>query len=185
MDELSLEESQELIFSNVGLEVSNRLPKNITLSAIPSERTLLDLQRLQDYGLITWDFNMKSSSWGTPVSNPEHMIKCVAYYGDGVDGYYCVGYAIGCINVENTTIEINFIEKRRNASEELKEKFLPIISDAFIAYRNFLNEFDVESHITKIALVGPIPGVQKYYAEQGFDYVNDYLWGSDAMVKDI
>lgn len=185
MDEMSVEEIQEQIFSNVSLKISERLPKNITLTATPNERVLSDLNDLKDQGLIIWDFAMKAAPWGTPVSNLEHMIKCIAYYGDAVDGYYCVGYAIGCVDVKNRTMEINFIEKRNDASEDLKDQFLPVIFDAFMAYKSFLNEFDPDSFIDKVALVGPVPGVRKYYVEHGFEYISDYSYGIDAMIKGI
>lgn len=178
----SFGEIQEKIFSLVAEETSKELPLNITLTSALEDATLKDIQSLKEQNLIIWDFSMKAQPCMTPVSNPEHMIKCVAYYGDAVNGYYCAGYALGSISVDNTTIEINFIEKRKDASTDLCSKFLPIIVDAFTTYGLYLNSEGV-TEISKFALVGPVPGVKKYYQEQGFELVPDYSYGMEAMIK--
>lgn len=178
----SYEEIQDKIFSAVAEQVSEFLPLNITLTAAIEDVALKDIQTLKEQNLLFWDFSMKAQPYMTPVSNPEHMIKCIAYYGDGVNGYYCAGYALGSISSDGTTIEVNFIEKRKDASTDLCSKFLPIIVDALAAYGLYLNSEGLAT-ITKFALVGPVPGVKAYYQEQGFELVPDYSYGMEAMIK--
>lgn len=184
MDQFALQEVQKEIFVYSAMQSSKNLPGNITLDATQSENTFLDLQELQEKGLLTWDFKMKISSWGTIATNPNHAINCVAYYGNAENGYYCLGYAIGCITEDNTTVEVALIEKRNDASTDLEGQFLPIIFDAFSTYALYLNS-EGETKISTFALVGPLPGVKKYYQENGFSYVEDYYKGSDAMLKKL
>ena len=181
MAEMSQQEIQDALFSLSAKKSSDELPETLNLSAGTDPQTIKDIQDLKDKGLIVWDFNMKSQLWMTPVSNPAGMIKCIAYYGNAVNGYYCVGYALGCINKEATAVEINFIEKRRDASVDLCSKFLPVIVDAVSTYALYLNSIEA-AKISKFVLVGPVPGVRQYYQEQGFEYIEGYL-GSHAMVK--
>lgn len=169
------------LFSMSAIESSKFLPLDISLTSQPNEQVLADLRLLQERELIRWDFEM-NSTYGCPVSNPAHLLKCVAYYGDAVNGRYCVGYAIGCINEDRTAIEVDYIEKRCDASEDLRSKFLPIIIDAFAAYGLYLNHIG-EANIDKFVLVGPIPGVVGYYKAQGFEHFRDYFQGADAMIK--
>lgn len=180
--EESFGEIQEKIFSLVAEEISKKLPLNITLTSALEDITLKDIQSLKEKNLIIWDFSMKAQPSMTPVDNPDHMIKCVAYYGDAVNGYYCAGYALGSISTDNTTIEVNFIEKRKDASTDLCSKFLPIIFDAFTTYGLYLNSEGI-TQISKFALVGPIPGVKKYYMDLGFKLEADYSYGMEAMIK--
>ena len=184
MGEMPLQEIQEKLFSMSAMKSSEELPSNITLTAAPDEQVLRDVQDLQAKRLIVWDFDLKSQRWTTPVSNPEHMIKCVAYYGDGVLGYYCVGYAIGCITADGKAVEVDFIEKRCDASDDLRSKFLPIIVDAFALYGLYLNKQGVTS-VEKFILVNPVPDKVGYYKKHGFELVDDYLNGCSAMVKHL
>jgi len=184
MDELSLQEVQKDIFAYSAMQSSKLLPKNITLDATQSESTFLDLEELKNKGLLVWDFKMKSSSWSSVVSNPKHAINCVAYYGDAETGYYCLGYAIGCISEDQTLVEINFIEKRKDASAELDGKFLPVIIDAFASYALYLNK-ETEANISDFVLVGPLPGVKAYYQKAGFINVENYYKGADGMLMKL
>ncbi|WP_413113847.1 hypothetical protein [Thaumasiovibrio sp. DFM-14] len=179
---IDLAATQDEIFVAVAENASEFLPLNITLTAAVDDVTLGDVQDLQKQGLIAWDFFMKSSPWMGAVTNPEHIIKCVAYYGDAVSGYYCAGYAIGCISTDKTAVEINFIEKRKDASADLRYKFLPIIVDAFLAYGLYLTS-EGFAEVDKFVLIGPVEGVKKYYKEQGFTLIEDYSNGTEAMLK--
>ncbi|HIF9310971.1 TPA: hypothetical protein ACX6RK_003226 [Photobacterium damselae] len=184
MNDMSLIDIQEKIFAMSAMKSSNELPSNITLMASPNEQSIRDIQDLHEKNLIKWDFGIKSSAWGTPVSNPGHIIKCIAYYGDAVLGYYCVGYAIGCINEEKQCIEIDYIEKRCDASVDLNSKFLPIIVDAFTLYGLYLKHKGVVD-INKFALINPLENVRSYYLTQGFSFDENYSSGCNAMIKYI
>ncbi|WP_077337800.1 hypothetical protein [Vibrio ruber] len=169
---------------SVAEQLSQQFPLNLSLTTMKEAVTEQDLQDLKKKGLITWDLTLKVGKTTTPVSNPEHMVVCVAYYGDGIDGYYCAGYALGCISKDNSSLEINFIEKRKDASTDLCYQFLPIMIEAFTAYGLYLNQENMSS-VDKIVLVGPIDGVKKYYKDQGFKLVSEYYKGEEAMIKSM
>lgn len=179
---MQLEEVQQSFFAISATQSSIKLPETITLSA-GNEQSMKDIDELKQRGKVSWDLVLKSQTWKQAVSNVEHIIKCVAYYGSGVDGYYCVGYALGCINAEGTAIELNYIEKRNDASEDLRANFLNVIVEAWLMYGLYLNQIG-ETKINKFALIGPLPGLKKYYQEQGFEWFEDYC-GTNAMVKFI
>lgn len=182
MEESSLQDLQRDLFAYTAEKISEELPMNITLTAFPNDQAIRDLEELEGKRLLCWNFRMNSVKGMTPVSNPGHIVKCVAYYGNATKGYYCVGYAIGCVNGDNTALEVNLIEKRSDASHDLRNKFLPIIVDAFTAYALYLNHLGV-AQIDTFALVGPIPGLLGYYKSKGFEHLKDYHIGVDAMVK--
>jgi hypothetical protein len=177
---MQLEEVQQNLFSISAIQSSKKLPQTITLSA-GDDQSMLDIDELKQKGKVCWDLVLKSKTWKQAVSNVEHMIKCVVYYGSGVDGYYCVGYALGCVNSEGTAIELNYIEKRNDASDDLKCNFLNIIVEAWLLYGLYLNQSGA-ANINKFALIGPLPGLRRYYHEQGFEWFEDYC-GTSAMVK--
>lgn len=177
---MQLEEVQQHLFTISAAQSSKKLPEIVTLSA-GDEQSMSDIDELKQRGKICWDLVLKSKTWKQAVSNVEHMIKCVAYYGNGVDGYYCVGYALGCVNAEGTAIELNYIEKRSDASSDLQSNFLNVIVEAWLLYGLYLNQSGI-TQINKFALIGPIPGIKKYYREQGFEWFEDYC-GTNAMVK--
>lgn len=183
MESKSLQEIQETMLALSAQHSSEALPGRFTLALGTNEAALEDVQALKDRKLITWDFSMKTHIAMTPVSNPEHMLSCVAYYGDAVLGFYCVGYAIGCISKDGTTIEIDFIEKRCDASDELRAKFLPLVIDAYATYGLYLNSKKVTT-IDKIALISPVQGVIGYYKKQGYNYSEDYR-GTTAMIMNL
>ncbi|CAM4044146.1 hypothetical protein [Vibrio neonatus] len=179
---LSSDELKIMAFSKACKEANRRLPDDISL-ALPSGKTNEDIQNLKEKGLLCWDFNNLKQPFKTPVSNPEHQLSCIAYYGNTSNGYYCVGYVLGCVNKESTAIEINFIEKRSDAGVDLKSNFLPVIVDAFTAYGLLLNVLG-QARINKLVLVGPVEGVRHYYESSGWQYSADYL-GTDAYVSFI
>ncbi len=180
MEEKTLQEIQETLFSLSAQKSSEELPGRLTLTVGTNECALKDVASLKEKGLLTWDFSMKSNKSMTPVSNPEHMLSCVAYYDDIESNYYCIGYALGCISADNSAIEIDFIEKRPDTGIELKSKFLPIVIDAFTTYGLYLNDKKV-ANINKIMLLSPVTGVQEYYIKQGSKYIN-YYRGTPAMI---
>ncbi|EKO3553633.1 hypothetical protein U2G54_000996 [Vibrio fluvialis] len=182
MASLSLSEIQDVIFASVAAEHSKRFDLKITMG-VATEEALEDLDELRAHERLQWHANLKVGKNFSPASNPEHEITAVVYYGGPVDGYCCIGYALGCINAEGTAVEITHMEKRRDAGSEWCSKFLPLIVDAVTSYSLYLNSAKL-ANICKLALVGPLPGVRKYYQEQGFEYFADYLC-TDAMVKFI
>ncbi|EGA72365.1 hypothetical protein VISI1226_20525 [Vibrio sinaloensis DSM 21326] len=180
MSKMQVEEVQQRFFAISAANSSKKLPETITLSS-GDEQSMTDIEDLRQRGKISWDLALKSQPWKYAVSNVDHMIKCVAYYGNGVDGYYCVGYALGCINADGTAIELNYIEKRSDASLDLCGNFLNVIVEAWSLYGLYLNHTE-QAKINKFALIGPLPGVKKYYQEKGFEWFEDYC-GTNAMVK--
>ncbi|MGF1716126.1 hypothetical protein L4D08_14715 [Photobacterium chitinilyticum] len=178
----SLEDFQNQAFYEASLKFSEILPSNICIG-VCDELAMNDVQSLKDKGLLAWDVGFKMKPFMGSVSYPEHRLLTVIYYGDGVIGRYCAGYALGCVNVDRKAVEVNFIDKRSDASEDLRYMFLPAIYEAWSTYTYALNDlfgFDINSFV----LVGPVPGVRKYYIESGFTLVEDYH-GSEAMVKTL
>lgn len=185
-EDLSRKGIQEVLFSASAVRSSDKFPLTVTLSAVP-EGSLAhsDLTELKEKGLIAWDLPLKASQYMTPVSNFEHMLQCVVYYGNAEKGRSCIGFALGCINKENTAIELNFIEKRSDAGDDFKSKFLPIIVDAFTLYALYLNERE-DANISKFVIMGPLEQVIPYYKTSGFIYQNDYNGsGADALYKEL
>lgn len=179
---LTQEQVKEQIFASVAEKHSENLPLKISL-ATTSAHTTQDIAELKEKELLVWDFNMKSIPCMSPVSNPDQMLSCIAYYGDAENGWVCIGYALGCISKDFQAIEVTHIEKRKDAGDDLKSKFLPVIVDAFVAYGLYLNHI-TSTRISKFVFVGPVPGVLDYYKQQGFEYIDDYSSsGSDAVVK--
>ncbi|MGF1763515.1 hypothetical protein [Aliivibrio kagoshimensis] len=180
---LSLEEVQQALFSFSAKQSSERLPMNVSLKIDDGDDEVKkDLQRLIEEGKILWNYNMKSQIGFNPASNPDHLIRCVAYYGNKEMEYYCVGYVLGCVNKDGDAMEIDFIEKRSDASEDLRSKFLPIIVDAFATYGLYLNSREL-ANINKLVLVGPVEEVLSYYKRKGFNFSEDYK-GTTAMIMD-
>lgn len=180
MASLSFTEIQDVIFSAVAAEHSKKTELKITMG-IATEEALEDLEELRRCERLRWQADLKVGKCFSPASNPAHEVTIVVYYGGPVDGYCCLGYALGCVNAPGTAIEITHMEKRKDAGSEWCNKFLPLIVDAITSYGLYLNSAGI-TNISKLALVGPLPGVKKYYTEQGFDYFADYL-NTDAMIK--
>ncbi len=180
MESLSKKEIQELVFAEVAAKHSEHLTLKVTIGS-GSEAELDDLRILYEKGFIKWLASLKANPYMTPVSNSSELITAVVYYGDPIEKYACIGYAIGCINAEGTALEITHMEKRKDAGNEWCSKFLPLIVDAYTSYGLLMNTLGA-TKINKLALVGPLPGVKKYYKESGFEYTADYL-DTDAMIS--
>lgn len=163
---------QQMVFSRVAKNISNKLPKRLSLMAELNDQVKVDLNQLTDAGLLAWDLPFKAScSYMEAVSNYEHILTCVAYYGDDVDKYACVGYALGCVNIDQTAIEMNYIEKSREAHHDLAQQIFPVMVNAFYAYAKFLN-VKKEADIKEFILVDPVENVISYYEKFGFE-LND------------
>lgn len=182
MEGLSKNELKDVVFAQVAAKHSENFPLKINMGAA-KDVELDDLRILYDKGYLKWQYDLKSNPYMAPVSNPEDMLTTVVYYGDPVEKYACIGYAIGCVNKEGTAIEITHMEKRSDCGSEWCTKFLPLIVDAYTSYGLLLNHLGL-TKINKFVLVGPLPGVQDYYKGCGFEYTSDYL-DTDAMVKFI
>ncbi len=158
------------------------LPSNLCIG-VGDKLALKDIEELKGRGLLFWDLSFKLMPFMDSVSNCKHQLLTVVYYGDGVIGRYCAGYALGCVNEERKSVELNFIEKRKDASVDLNHTFFPAIYEAWTTYVYALIDlFGYE--IDKFVLVGPVPGVRKYYTDAGFTAVDDYF-GSEVMIRKL
>ncbi|PMN12583.1 hypothetical protein [Vibrio lentus] len=178
----TLEQLQSRAFHEASAKFNELLPSDICIG-IGDELALADIEVLKEKGLLFWDLAFKLQPFMECISNSNHKILTVVYYGDGVIGRYCAGYALGSINEERKTIELNYIEKRADASEDLRCMFLPAIYEAWVSYAYTLIDlygYDIE----RFVLVGPVPGVRRYYLESGFTEVLDFF-GSEAMVRKL
>lgn len=178
----SLEDFQNKAFYEASSKFNELLPSNLCIG-VGDSLALQDIEELKGRGLLIWDLRFKLQPFMECISNFEHKLLTVVYYGDGVIGRYCAGYALGCVNEGRKAVELNFIEKRSDASEDLHNMFLPAIYEAWTTYVYALNDlynYDIE----KFVLIGPIEGVRKYYRDSGFTFVDDYF-GSEAMVRHL
>lgn len=184
--EKSQKEVQQALFSASALRSNETLPLKLVLDSVTNGSLAYDdLSELQGKGLIVWDLAMKAAPYMTPVSNPNHIIECVAYYGTAENGRSCIGFALGCISEDGTAIELNFIEKRNDAGNDFKSKFLFIIVDAFSLYGLYLNEAEM-AKITRFVLIGPLEHIVPYYKDSGFIHQQNYNGtGVDAMYMEL
>ncbi|WP_188009005.1 hypothetical protein [Grimontia hollisae] len=173
---------QDAIFSAVAEKHSHNFEKSVTMFAA-GDRETDDILALVDKKLLKWQFNLKANAATTAASNPEHMINSVVYYGEPVNGFACMGYAIGCVSKDGTAIEINFMEKRVDSGTEWCQQFLPLIVDAYAAYALYLNTIG-STNIDKLVFVGPVEGAKHYYTNKGLVYVPDYNH-SEAMIAHL
>nr|ELV8710990.1 hypothetical protein [Vibrio vulnificus] len=155
MTGMSISEIQDVIFSSVAVEHSKVFDLKITMG-VATEEALEDLEELRKHGVLQWHANLKVGIALSPASNPAHEITLVVYYGGPVNGYCCIGYALGCVDVTGTAIEITHMEKRKDAGSEWCSKFLPLVIDAVASYGLYLNSMKL-TNIRKLALVGPLP----------------------------
>ncbi|EKF9984709.1 hypothetical protein O1D80_002166 [Vibrio cholerae] len=181
-ESFSLEQFQDKAFHEASAKLNETLPSNICIG-VGNKLSIADIDELKKKGLLSWDLPLKLKPFMSTVSNEEHKLLTVVYYGDGVIGRYCAGYALGCVNHERSAVELNFIEKRSDASEDLYGMFLPAIYEAWTTYVYALNDIFGFS-VDKFVIVGPIPGVKRYYTECGFKAVDDYF-GSEAMIRQL
>lgn len=178
-----LEKVQAGIFSASSHKSSQSLSKQISLMAVPSKQAEDDLQELYEKQLLGWDFNMKVCPVFGFICNPAHVVKCVAYYGDEENGYKCIGYAIGSINEERGSIEIDYIEKRKDSPDELRSKFLPIVVDAYASYALYLNRKIENLQINEFAFINPVEDKLTFYQKRGFEIIKNYSGDCVAAVK--
>lgn len=183
MDENEIISLQGSTFFYAAKEINSKkkYPLQISLGYLNQESEQ-DLLELREKDLLSWDSSIKGSPYTTGSSNPDHMIKCVVYYGNAESGHCCVGYSLGSFNSQNNCVELDFIEKRCDGFSDLKREFLPIIVVAMTFYANVLSEIS-GIEVDKFALVGPLPGVIDYYKEHGFEVIESYRGEQMAMVR--
>lgn len=185
MDESEIIKLQESTFFYAAKAINSKkkYPLQISLGYLNQESEQ-DLRELREKGLLSWDTSIKGSPFTTGSSNPEHMIKCVVYYGNAESGHCCVGYSLGSLNIQNSCLELDFIEKRCDGFLDLKGEFLPIIVVAMTFYANVLSKIR-NIDVNKFALIGPLPGVVDYYREHGFEIIDNYRGEQTAMVRNM
>jgi hypothetical protein len=178
-------ELQHCVFVEVAkrLNERNQMPLKVTLGPM-NETSQRDIDELKEKQLIGWDLSMKAHPLYPAVSNSEHVVTCIAYYGDAEKGYCCVGFALGSVNTQKQSIEIDFIEKRNDEFSDLNGKFLPLMVEAFTGYANILNQ-SYNFNINKFSLMNPVDNVLDYYNKLGFKIEEGYDSSAVAMVKSI
>ncbi len=181
-----LEKIQSTVFTASAHRSSESLPNDLQLHAVPNAQAKEDVQALLDAGKLTWNFNLKVMPFMATVSNLEHLVQCVAYYGcDDGKHHQCLGYAIGCINENIGAVEIAYIEKRKDSPEALRSKFLNIIVDAYSSYALYLNKLIPEVNINKFVFVNPVEDKISFYRSRGYTITEQYGDGFRAAIKDL
>lgn len=183
MNAEQIRELQELTFGQVAADLSEYLPKTLNIMKI-TPLVCRDLDTLQQSGKIKWNASMKCKPYMRHPDHGIHPIEFVAYYGDKVASFKCVGYLIGGYCSARKAIEITFVEKAIGSDPDLDYKFLPIVYELLYAYALLLIEMQ-SYEIEYIVAMNPISDkVKKLYMEGGFDYISDYDGkGTDAMVR--
>lgn len=164
---------QGVIFSEVAKALKERFPHKSLSLVYPDSLVFEDLQFLTDNGKLRWAPNFKASpAWDFDNGHP---IRVVAYYrGEPI------GYALGGYNEICSAVEIHWMEKRVDAHEDLDYQMLGIALDAYSAYAVHLRSQGQQ--VSKLALVGPVEGVRRYYQESNFTFVDSYYKGQCAMI---
>lgn len=179
---------QQAVFHEVALAINKLERFDLDISLAPAnEQAKADLSDLVQKRLMMWDFKMKSHPAMLAVSNPdpEHLIHIVLYYGNRDSEYSCIGTALGTVNQAYSAVELDYIEKRKDAGKDFEDAFMPVITYALTAYTRVLNVKYAHS-INKLVLVNPVEGVVNYYNKLGFQgpsssYDNDRT----VMYKDF
>ncbi|WP_387692914.1 hypothetical protein [Photorhabdus sp. RM71S] len=167
------EDYQSAVFKSVQDRLKSKYPEPSLKLEYPSEQALQDLDAVKSSGYFTWVPSLKSTVF-TSYSY-DHPIKLVVYYRGQP-----VGYAFGGYNDQCSSVEISWMEKRKDAHADLKNQMLGLALDSYSAYGIFLKKIGYS--VDKLAIVSPLEGVKKYYLESGFRYDEDYNRGTPAMV---
>lgn len=178
--DFNIKEAQILIFKKVSEKLSSKLPNKINFTADFNEQTLEDVYELQRTGKVPWDLPTKLQPFMGAITNYEHSISAVAYYGNKSKGYSCIGFFLGSFNEQNKAIELDYIAKRNDANHDLNRTFFPSTLDLITTYAQFLNQnkFDIKT----IALIGALEYIVPYYKRYGFTYDNQYNHESENVL---
>ncbi|HHR6502547.1 TPA: hypothetical protein ACS8CD_003107 [Providencia alcalifaciens] len=167
---------QDIVFSLSANSISKQLPLKTLKLAAPlsmNDEMIKDLCFLRDKGLLKYDASLKI--FPMEIESP-HPVRLVVYYGGKP-----VGYAFGNMDFTNGTIEITWIEKRKDASSDLDCQFLAIAVSAYLAYAATLRS-SLGVTFKQIALIGAVEGARSYYERCGFRSVSYYQGRGEAMV---
>lgn len=115
--------AQAFVYEQVGIEISTKLPKNISFTNDLNEQSLRDLRKLNLTGKIGWDLQFKLSTFTESIDNYDHPVYGIVYYGNKQEGYSCIGFFLGSVNEDKHSIELNYIEKRKDAHKDLHHFF--------------------------------------------------------------
>lgn len=173
---LMLEAFQEAAFNQVAEQLKQKYPDNTLVLTYADTPVIDDFMVLNKAGKLRWDPWLKNQPFFQP--DHKHPIKLAIYYRRTP-----LGYAFGNFSDERQSLEICWMEKRRDAHEDMDHQMLPIALTCFSAYGMLLR---AQGYIVnKIAMVSPIEDVRPYYHEHGrFRYIPDYDGTICAMVLD-
>ena len=180
MKDFDLMSAQVFVFEQVGKEISTKLPKDINFTNNINEQTIQDLEKLNSEGKLGWNLPFKLAPFMNSISNYEHPVYSVIYYGDKQEGYSCIGFFLGCVNEEKNAIELNYIEKRNDAHDDLRHCFFASTNELLIAYASWLNLH--EFNINTIALIDTLEYIKPHYQKYGYKIDKTYTQESiDVM----
>ncbi|WP_038203993.1 hypothetical protein [Xenorhabdus bovienii] len=167
------ENYQSVVFKAVQVRLQSKYPDPSLKLEYPKEQAFLDLDAVKNSGHFTWVPSLKSAVLINLTY--DHPIKLVVYYRGQP-----VGYAFGGYNDQCSSVEISWMEKRKDAHVDLKNQMLGLAFDSYSAYAIFLkkNGYSVD----KLAVVSPLEDVKKYYLDSGFRYDAGYNKGASAMI---
>ncbi|MEM8170526.1 hypothetical protein Q4R15_11755 [Morganella morganii] len=164
---------QDVIFGMVAKKLQCRYPDKSLSITYPSPLVIDDLDTLQEQGKLSWKASIKSGIMLT--IDQVHPVKLVVYYRN-----VPVGYAFGGYKEHLETLEISWLEKRKDAHPDLNYQMLGLTLDSYAAYAAFL--IKKGKPVKQIALVSPVEDVKPYYKKQGFKYTETYDGYTEAMI---
>ncbi|PHM63543.1 hypothetical protein [Xenorhabdus ishibashii] len=170
---------QSVVFKAVQDRLKSKYPDPSLKLEYPTEQALQELDSVKNSGNFTWFPSLKGNVFtDSSYLQPDHPIKLVVYYKGQVIGYAFGGYKEKC-----SSVEIAWMEKRKDAHGDLKNQMLGLALDSYSTYGIFLKEFGYS--VDKVAIVSPLEDVKKYYLESGFRYDEDYDNGTPAMILEL
>ncbi len=167
---------QDLVFSLSANSIGKQHSLKTLKLAAPlnmNDEMIKDLCFLRDQGLLKYDASLKI--FPMEIDSP-HPVRLVVYYTGKP-----MGYAFGNMDIVNGTVEITWIEKRKDAHPDLDCQFLAIAVGSYLAYAATLRR-SLGVPFKQIALIGAVEGARKYYERCGFRSVSNYQGRGEAMV---
>ncbi|WP_025903240.1 hypothetical protein [Tatumella sp. UCD-D_suzukii] len=173
LSHIEVEQFQEGVFLELAKKITLRLPENSLRLTPPNPLINEEFRALKQQGLLMWDASEKFFIRCDLAES--HPIKLIVYYRKQP-----IGYAMGGYNTATNTVEISWLEKRRDAHRDLDRQFLPIVLESFTGYALALRLRGITP--TSIALTNPLQNRISYYSKSGFSFKTDYHKGMPAMI---
>ncbi|HHW7209459.1 TPA: hypothetical protein ACU15Y_002553 [Escherichia coli] len=167
---------QEAAFKQVAEGIRHKFPDNSLVLTYADTPVIDDFVALNRLGKLRWDPWLKNQPFFQ--EGQEHPIKLAVYYKK-----LPLGYAFGNYRKEKASLEICWMEKRKDADADMDHQLLPVALSCFSAYGLLIRAQG--NVVDKIAMVSPVEDVRKYYYQHAkFRFISEYDGSICAMVLD-